>query len=293
MLAIVDTHQHLWDMDQFSLPWLADVEALRRNYLMSDYLQTSAHSNVAKTVYMEVDVTPEQQTAEAEFVIEMSGRDDNPMAGGVIGGYPGRPGFRQYIEPFKDAAPIKGIRQVLHVPTAAPGHCLTADFVRDVQYLGELGKSFDLCMRPSELADAVALVKQCPDTMFILDHCGNADPSIVNGAAAHDADSHGKAQWEGDIGALGQCENAVCKISGIIARVTEGWTADTLAPTVNHCLDSFGPDRVVFGGDWPVCTLGASFGEWAQALREILAGRSEQEQAQLLAGNAERLYGLD
>ncbi len=83
-----------------------------------------------------------------------------------------------------------------------------------------------------------------------------------------------------------------CKISGIIAHAPEGWTADTLAPTVNHCLDSFGPERVVFGGDWPVCNFGASLGEWVAALRQIVSGRPEEDQAKLLAGNAERLYGL-
>ena len=79
----------------------------------------------------------------------------------------------------------------------------------------------------------------------------------------------------------------------IAARVTEGWQADTLAPTVNHCLDSYGPDRVIFGGDWPVCTLGAPFGAWAKALRKIISQRPEEEQRQLLAENAERIYNLD
>ena len=185
---------------------------------------------------------------------------------------------------------------MLHVPDAEPGQCLQERFVQDVQYLGEIGMSFDLCLRPSELGDAVGLVDQCPDTLFIVDHCGNADPQIVNGAAEHDPAnpfSHTKEQWRRDMAALGEREHVVCKISGIVARAPAGWNADTLAPTVNHCLDSFGPDRVVFGGDWPVCNFGASLGAWVAALREIVSGRSEEEQAKLLAGNAERLYGLE
>ena len=113
--------------------------------------------------------------------------DDNPMAGAVIGGSLGEEGFRAYIGRFKDEDAIKGVRQVLHVPDAEPGHCACrSSFVRDVQYLGEIGMSFDLCLRPGELGDAVGLVDQCPDTLFIVDHCGNADPQIVNGAAEHD-----------------------------------------------------------------------------------------------------------
>ena len=298
MLPIVDTHQHLWDLAQFALPWLEGegMEPLRKNHLMSDYLAAGAGVGIARTIYMEVDVAAEQRIAEAEFVAGLCGASDNPMAAAVIGGNPGEEGFRAYIDRFKDEGAIKGVRQVLHVPNAEQGRCLQERFVRDVQYLGEIGMSFDLCLRPSELGDAVGLVDQCPDTLFIVDHCGNADPQIVNGAAEHDPAnpfSHTKEQWQRDMAALGAREHVVCKISGIVARAPAGWSADALAPTVNHCLDRFGPDRVVFGGDWPVCNFGASLGEWVAALREIVSRRSEEEQANLLAGNAERLYGLE
>lgn len=298
MLPIVDTHQHLWDLAQFALPWLEDAGTgpLRKNHLMSDYLAAAEGAGIARTIYMEVDVAAEQRIAEAEFVAGLCRADDNPMAAAVIGGSPGEEGFRAYIDRFKGRDFIKGVRQVLHVPQAAPGHCLQERFVRDVQYLGELGMIFELCLRPSELGDAVGLVDQCPDTRFIVDHCGNADPQIVNGAAERDPAnpfSHTKEQWQRDIAALAERERVACKISGIIARVPAGWNADTLVPTVDHCLDSFGPDRVVFGGDWPVCNFGASLGAWVAALREIVSGRPQEEQAKLLAGNAERLYGLE
>lgn len=293
MLPIVDTHQHLWNLAQFALPWLEDpaMEPLRKNHLMSDYLAAAAGAGIARTIYMEVDVAAAQRMAEAEFVASLCKADDNPMAGAVIGGSPGAEGFRAYIDRFKGHDGIKGIRQVLHVPDAEPGRCLQEGFVRDVQYLGEVGLSFDLCLRPSELGDAVGLVDQCPDTRFIVDHCGNADPQVVNGAA--ERDSHTKAQWQRDLAALAEREHVVCKISGIIARAPAGWNADALAPTVNYCLDCFGPNRVVFGGDWPVCNFGASLGAWVAALREIVSGRPEEEQAKLLAGNAERIYGLE
>jgi len=91
---------------------------------------------------------------------------------------------------------------------------------------------------------------------------------------------------------LGENDNVVCKISGIVARAPEGWTAETLAPTVNHCIESFGVDGVVFGGDWPVCTLVAGLDEWVAAMRQIIAGRSEADQQKILHDNAVRLYGL-
>jgi L-fuconolactonase len=103
----------------------------------------------------------------------------------------------------------------------------------------------------------------------------------------HDADA-----WRRDIDRLAAEENVVCKISGIVARVPKEWSADDLAPIVNHCLDAFGPSRVLFGSDWPVCLNGAPLAAWVAALRTIIASRAEEEQRQLLFDNAARLYRL-
>jgi len=296
MLPIVDTHQHLWDLSRFKLPWLEWARPLDKDHLMSDYLLATDGLEVVKTVYMEVDVEVGQRAREAEYVIDLCGSPENPMAAAVVGGSPADAGFEAYVRPFADEAFIKGVRQVLMGPEAERGCCLEPDFVRGVQLLGELGLSFDLCLRPSELEDAGALVDRCGDTLFILDHCGNADPLVVSGAKVSDPDdpfAHGRRQWMEDIAALAERPNVVCKISGIIARVVPGqWQTEDLAPTVNHCLDAFGPDRVVFGGDWPVCNWAASYGEWAGALRRIIADRSEADQEKLLHKNAERIYGL-
>lgn len=298
MLPIIDTHQHLWDLQKFDLPWTASSPALNRSFLTSDYLEATQDLNVVKAVYMEVDVTPAQQVAEAEHIIELCGRADTPTAAAVISGRPASSEFRAYIDRFKESPVIKGVRQVLHVPETPPGYCVQDDFVAGVRYLGECGLSFDLCMRPGELMDGARLVDLCPDTQFILDHCGNADPNVVNGTAKPEATGddvyvHTADQWRDAISALAERPNVVCKISGIVARMKRGnWAPDELAPTVNHCLDAFGPDRVIFGGDWPVCTLGATYSEWANALREIVRNRSEEDQRKLLHDNAERLYGL-
>jgi len=296
MLPIIDTHQHLWDLSKFRLPWAADVALLNRSYVTADYLAATAGLNVVKAVYMEVDVASDQKLAEAEYIIDLCQRDDNPTVAAVISGYPSEPGFADYINRFAGNPYVKGLRQVLHVPETPRGYCLTPAFVAGVQRLGELGMSFDLCMRADELADAMKLVDQCPNMQFILDHCGNADPYIVAGTTtANDAANppdHTRSQWIDDIQALAQRSNVVCKISGVVARVRPGWTAQDLAPTINHCLDAFGPDRVIFGGDWPVCTLGAAYNEWVNALKTVIAPRREAEQRKLLHDNALRIYGL-
>ena len=297
MLPIVDTHQHLWDLDLFHLPWAASSPVLNRSYRTADYLAATAGLNVVKAVYMEVDVTPEQQAAEAEFIIDLCQQADAPTAGAVISGRPASAEFDAYIRRFAASPYVKGVRQVLHVPDTPPQYSLAPAFVQGVQLLGELGLSFDLCMRPAELLDAAALVEQCPSTPFILDHCGNADPYVIKGDAsdvdAADPFFHTAQQWRDGIDRLAGCSNVVCKISGIVARAKPGWQAADLAPTINYCLDAFGPDRVIFGGDWPVCTLGASYAEWATALRQVIANRPEAEQRKLLHDNAVRLYRLD
>ena len=199
-----------------------------------------------------------------------------------------------YVDTSKGSEYIKGIRQVLHPDSAPRGFCLENKFVENIRYLGEVGLRFDLCLRAGELADAVALADACPSTRFVVDHCGNADPSVINGS--HEGDTreagHNRDQWMRDMAALGERENVVCKISGIVARARPQWSAADLAPTVNHCLDSFGPERVTFGGDWPVCTLAASFREWVEALRSIVAQRPATEQEQLWHQNAVQFYDL-
>jgi predicted TIM-barrel fold metal-dependent hydrolase len=293
MLPIIDTHQHLWDLDKFHLPWTAG-SPLNRSYLPSDYLDATDGLNVVKAIYMEVDLDPAQQTDEAEYIIDLCQRNDNPTVAAVISGRPASDRFKDYILRYKDSPYIKGVRQVLHGGDTPAGYCLQPKFVKSIQLLGELGKRFDICVRPAELGDAVKLVDQCPDTQFILDHCGNADLYIVAGETPTDGQmSHTRQQWLDDVKALSERPNVVCKISGIIARARPGdWTASDLAPTINHCLDSFGPDRVVFGGDWPVCTLGAPYRSWVNALKMVIANRSEEEQRKLLHDNAARIYEL-
>ena len=298
MQPIIDTHQHLWDLDVFRLPWLGGAPALAQSYRTSDYLAATAGLGVAKAIYMEVDVAPEQQRTEADALIALCAQEDTPTVAAVISGRPASPDFAAYIRHYAAYPAIVGVRQVLHVPDAPRGLCLTPQYVENVRLLGDLGLSFDICMRPGELSDAVKLAARCPDTRFVVDHCGNGDPYIIAGEAPPPTDNpapHTRAQWMADMAALADLPNTICKISGIIASTRPGWSAADLAPAINHCLDTFGFDRVVFGGDWPVCNLGAgsSYGVWVETLKSIVAKRSSREQAALFHDNAVGFYGLD
>jgi len=292
-LPIIDTHQHLWDLTRFRPPWLASApEVLSKNYVTKDYLAATQGLNVVKAVYMEVDVDPKQQVEEAEHVVALSKSSEHPTCAAVISGRPNSTSFKPYIAQFKDNAYIKGVRQVLHVPKTPAGTCLQPQFVASMKLLGEYGKSYDLCMRPTELADGAKLAAMCPETRFIVDHCGNADPKAFL-KKTDEQTSHTVDQWRRDLALLAKRDNVICKISGIIASAPQGdWDPEIFAPIVNFCWDEFGPDRVVFGGDWPVCLLGGSYARWVHSLKQVISNRPLADQKKLLHDNAERIYGL-
>ncbi|HEY2154379.1 MAG TPA: amidohydrolase family protein [Isosphaeraceae bacterium] len=284
MIPIIDTHQHLWDLEKFRLAWMPPGEdPLGRSYRPADYAEATAGLGVVKSIYMEVDVAPDQQVAEAEYVLGLIHEAKTPMAAAVISGRPASDGFAPYLDRFKAESAIKGIRQVLHVPSTPAGYCLDPAFVRGIRELGKRGLSFDLCMRSTELDDAAKLIDACPDTQFILDHCGNE--SVL-------AKDH--SPWKrriDEIAARG--DRVVCKVSGIVASAKgHPWSEDDLAPVVNHVLDVFGPSRVMFGGDWPVCTLAATYRRWVEALQAIIRDRPEADRKKLFHDNAARFYGL-
>ena len=217
-MQIIDTHQHLWDLDKFVLPWVKAGTPLGRSHTLADYNQAVAGLNVVKTIYMEVDVDPAQQQAEADFVVATCKRPDSRMVAGVVSGRPAADDFRRYAEQFKGSPYIKGMRQVLHGPATPAGFCLNPKFVHGVQMLGELGLRFDLCMRTGELADGGKLIDTCPGTKFILDHCGNAKVHGPDGKAPD------RIQWQRDIAGLAKRPNVVCKVSGIVnSAKKDGW----------------------------------------------------------------------
>ncbi|MBB6052756.1 amidohydrolase family protein [Armatimonas rosea] len=284
-LPIIDTHQHLWDFTKFQPPWLKTEPKLNHSMTLKDYAKATAGLNVVKTVYMEVDVAPKQQVAEAKYVAGLSASRKTVMAAGVVSCRPALPGFAAYAKMLAKSPYhpyIKGLRQVLQVPDAPRGLCLQPTYVKNIQLLGELGLSFDICIRPTELSDAAKLVDKCPKTRFILDHCGNGMAANPN-----------QAQWERDIKELAKRPNIVCKVSGIVKTVKPGMNAvEALTPVIVPTLDAFGPDRVMFGGDWPVCNIATTFRGWVETLREIVKDRPEDEQRKLFHDNAEAFYGL-
>lgn len=287
---IIDTHQHLWSMQHMTPPWLNGAnDVLRHDYGVAQYQQAIGKLNI-QAIYMEVDVAPADHVAEAKQIVELIDQPQAITHAAVIGGRPSDEGFVQYLETVAGSSHVKGVRQVLHGEQTPPGYCLQGDFIRGIRELGKRGLMYDICIRPTELMDAAELVRRVPETYFILDHCGNADVKAFrhgNSNPTHDAD-----QWRRGIEAIAALPNVSCKISGIVARAEQGWQTEDLEQVVNHCLAAFGPERVVFGSDWPVCLLGSPLQPWVSALHQIIQTKSAEHQTMLWSENAKRIYKL-
>ncbi|MGL6074262.1 MAG: amidohydrolase family protein [Fimbriiglobus sp.] len=287
MLPVVDTHQHLWDFAKLVPPWLTPGDPknpLAKSHTPADYAAAIEGLNVVKSVYAEVGVAAADRVKEAEYVAGICAEGKTPMRAAVIGGDVLSEGFPEYIKAYKGHKSIKGIRHMLHVETTPKGTCLQEGFIKSLRLLGELGLSFDLCIRPNELPDMVTLVEKCPDTKFILDHCGNPNPKFTT--AEWDT-------WRKNMASMAAKKNVVCKVSGFVANATPAeFKIELVAPGINGTIEAFGIDRVMFGGDWPVVTKATSYKGWLTMLREVISNRPEADQRKLLHDNACKVYGI-
>jgi L-fuconolactonase len=286
---IIDTHQHLWNLKKLRLPWVEGLTGepkaiLGHDYLLSDYDEASRGLRIHRTVYMEVDVAEDDEIKEAAYVAKVCAGGKTPMAAAVISGRPASEGFARYLDQFKGQPAIKGLRQVLHSAATPPKYCLTPEFVRGIQTLGERGLTFDLCLRSTELGDGAELIDRCPGTRFVLDHCGNP----LDGKPD-------TARWRTSLAKIANArnQNVMCKISGLYGSVSATeWPADRLAPIVKSVIDLFGWDRVMFAGDWPVVNLGASLKIWVETVKQIVRSDQAENQKKLFHTNAAAFYRL-
>ena len=208
-LPIVDTHQHLWNLDRFKLAWMDEAPpVLKRSFHLADYLAATKGLNVVKAVYLEVDVIQEQHNDEAKFITEISKDPRYPTVAGVISGRPENDGFADYITPYRNNPHIKGLRRLME--STPDGFCLQPQFIKSVQLLGKLGKHFEITIQPTQLNDALELVKRCPDTRFVIDHCGTADPKafLPENQRGGSKPSHEAKPWTKAMAKLAEMEAA-------------------------------------------------------------------------------------
>lgn len=281
---IVDTHQHLWERGKVDVAWTHTDPLFDRDYTMADYHAAVEGLNVDRVVYMEVAVNAELRAKEADYILGVIDRHEGPTVAAVIGGDPYGDSFRTYVDGFRKDRRVKGVRCLL-----AGDASTRPAFLDNVRYLGDIGWRFDLLPDPTKLADAAKVAAACPNTRFILDHCGNASTAFY----ADEKQKDRRLAWEDGLAALAEQKNVICKISGVCeAGPHEFAKIGHAAPVVDRCLDRFGPDRVVFAGNWPVCLKATTLNGWVEMLRQITAGRGDAFQRKLFHDNAMSFYEL-
>jgi len=275
----IDTHQHLLYPERLDYPWVDEVPPLQRAYPLEDYKVAAEGLGIAGTVFMEVDVSPAQTLDEIEWVEGLSRDADSGILGLIGKALPEREDFAERVEAM--ARPLlKGVRRVLH--TQPDDLSRGPRFRENLRRLGKLGLSFDLCVRADQLPIAAELVDACPGVSFVLDHCGV--PDIAGG---------GFEAWSKNLEELARRESVVCKISGLPAYCAAGETGpEVLRPWVERTVECFDWERVLWGGDWPVCTLNGSLADWAGSLEVLLAEESADNRKAFFEKNARRIYRL-
>jgi len=274
----IDTHQHLWDLRQFPYSWCAGIPALNKSFLLDDYLAAAKNTGIEKTVFVECDVDEPHAIAEAQHIQKLA--DKHPFIAGIVAAArPERADFTAQLDALLRLPKLRGIRRVLHV---VPDEIsLSALFAENVRRLAAHKLTFDLCVLARQLPLAIALAAKCPDVQFILDHCGVPD---VKGKVFD--------PWRTHIKELAARPNVVCKISGIVVQAGEGWTVTDLRRWVEHVVATFGWERVMWGGDWPVCTLSATLRQWVEAADLLFAAATELQRQKVFHKNAEKIYRI-
>ena len=274
MIPIIDTHLHLIYPDRLSYPWLSGAPHLNRPWSLEDYWKEARPLGIEAALHMEVDVAEADIEAETSFVLGLEG-----VAGAIAACRPESPDFPGQLERLAAMPGVRGLRRILH---ESPDELSQAPlFAENLRRLQQYGLTFDLCVRHDQLKVGEDLVRRCPDVIFILDHCGAQSISL---------DAPGS--WRDDIASIARLPNLMAKISGIMAYAGPQWTLQAIRHYVEHVIESFGWDRIVWGSDHPVVTRGGSLTDWVTASRHLTRHASPDEQEKLFNANARRLYRL-
>ncbi|MEV0204741.1 amidohydrolase family protein [Streptomyces sp. NPDC050788] len=275
----VDAHHHVWDLSVRDQDWIDEGSPLRRDFAVTDLAPEARAAGVDRTVLVQT-VTVAEETPE---FLQLAAAHE--LIAGVVGWTDlTRPDVADELARLRELPGgqyLKGIRhQVQGEPD--PGWLLRPDVLRGLAAVAEAGLVYDLIVLAHQLPACAKAAAALPQLTFILDHLGK--PPIASGA---------REPWASDLRALAALPNTSAKLSGLVTEADPAsWSVDDLRPYAETALEAFGPDRLMFGSDWPVCTDRATYGEVLSAARELTAGLSPAEHTLLFETTATRVYDL-
>ncbi len=278
---IIDTHVHLWDPARIPLRWGDEAPSINTPHLIAEYDAARAEVEVDAVVFLECDVEAGRHIDEAAMVTEIAAAE--PRVQAIVAHAPLEKGeaVAEDLDALSRFPLLRGIRRLLQDEPDIQA-VLDDAFIAGLNLLPRNNLHFEICIYHHQLGAVVDLVRRLPNVTFMLDHI--AKPPIKAG---------GLEPWRTRIAELAAVPNVMCKMSGLITEADhEAWRPEQLRPYIDHIVDTFGFDRLVFGSDWPVLTLAGGLPQWVAILDEALAGASDEELRYFWVENARAFYRL-
>jgi len=281
-ISVIDTHFHIWNTNQLTLEWLEAFSSLKKIYTLDDYNYAMKSQALVKACYAEVDVIKEDLTKEADHIVSVCADDANKVVAITLGGDLFSNDFSDYIHKYHKTGYVKSVRHNFFA--CDPDAITEAIFIQNTKLLGKLNLMFNLTMLADFMPYGLKLVQQCPETRFIVDHCGfyplKGESELIQ-------------QWREGITRYAGEKNTICKISEFCFTAPEyKWKIADVVSAIKHCVDSFGEDRIVYGSNWPVCEMTGSVNLWFEALNEALKDKPQSFWHKLMHKNAEHYYQI-
>ncbi|MFF4508032.1 amidohydrolase family protein [Streptomyces sp. NPDC001401] len=282
---LIDAHHHLWDLDRRPQPWLDDpaLAAIRRTFTPDHLRTTATHRIAGRRLHSTVAVQCMPDVPETEDLLALAERE--PLIGAVVGWADlTSPGIGDQLDGLLTGPGGTYLRSLRHLVQGEtdPEWLQRPDVERGLAAVRDRGLCYDVLVRSHQLDQTIRLAERFPDLPQVLDHAGK--PPIADGDLA---------DWERQVRLLAVHPHVVCKVSGLITEADhEKWTVEDIRPVWDVLLSAFGPDRLMFGSDWPVANLAGGWNRWAATVDELLDGCSADETSEILAGTATTFYRL-
>ncbi|MGV3762212.1 amidohydrolase family protein [Parapedobacter sp.] len=274
---VTDAHVHFWDLETLHYPWL-DGLSIKRSFGLADYETATDGIPISDMIFIQCECLPVEYLAEVDYITALAKKESRIR--GIIPYFPlEAPDAEEQLHKLIGNKLVKGIRRLEEEPVS-----LYRDprFIANMALLNRHNLSFDLGVKAHQLPAALQLVQAAPDNRYVLDHFGK--PAIGTNAFT---------QWRSHIKALAEHPKVCCKLSGLVTEADwDSWTVADLQPYVDTVIEYFGPNRLAFGGDWPVVTLASTYAKWYETARALCRAFAPVDIDKVFHHNALNFYQI-